>query len=388
MFNLRRFFLLDPEITFLNHGSFGATPRPVFRAYQHWQRELEKQPVEFLGRRFSGLMADSRRQLGDYLGTEADSLVYTSNVTVSLNIVARSLELGNGDEVLSTNHEYGALDLTWRFLAKEKGFGYINQPIGVPCGDEDDFVETFWRGVTKRTRVIFMSHITSPTALRFPVERIVERARRQGILTVIDGAHAPGQIPLQLETLGADFYGGNLHKWLCAPKGAGFLYARKDVQALLKPLVVSWGYESDIPGRSRFVEEHEWTGTRDIATFLAVGEAIRFQQEHDWEKVGATCRELAHEAARRVCLLTGRQAFNLYDRVGDYDDRRGRLQMAAARLPETVDLDLMKKQLYDVHRIEIPLIDWQGQKLLRISIQGYNTRQDVDKLLQALETIL
>ena len=209
MFNLKQHFLLDPSVTFLNHGSFGATPKPVFEEYQRWQRELENQPVEFLGRRFTGLMADARAVLGEYLGTHADNLVYTQNVTISMNIVARSLELSAGDEVLTSDHEYGAMDRTWRFLAQQHGFTYINQPVSL--ASKEAFVESFWSGVTERTRVIFLSHITSPTAVIFPVAEIIQRARAAGIITVIDGAHVPGQIPLDLDSLGADFYGGNLH---------------------------------------------------------------------------------------------------------------------------------------------------------------------------------
>lgn len=212
MFNLRHHFLLDPSVVFLNHGSFGATPRPVFRAYQDWGRELERQPVEFLGRRFTDLMAGARTSLAATLGTRANHLVYTQNVTISINIVARSLDLTAGDEVLSTDHEYGAMDRTWRFLSNERGFRYINQPVSLVS--RTDFVESFWQGVTPRTRVIFLSHITSPTAVIFPIEEIIQRARAAGIITVIDGAHAPGQIPLALDSLGADFYGGNLHKWI------------------------------------------------------------------------------------------------------------------------------------------------------------------------------
>ena len=193
MQNLRRHFLLDPSVTFLNHGSFGATPKPVFKEYQRWQREMEKQPVEFLGRRIIGLMAEARAALGIFLGTHADNLVYTQNVTISLNIVVRSLELGVGDEVLTTDHEYGAMDRTWRFLSKERGFRYINQHIELPITTEEKFVEDFWRGVTPRTHVIFLSHITSPTAIIFPVKEIIRRAREAGILTVIDGAHVPHQ---------------------------------------------------------------------------------------------------------------------------------------------------------------------------------------------------
>lgn len=375
MFGLRRHFLLDPSVTFLNHGSFGATPRPVFRAYQRWQRELERQPVEFLGRRFTDLMLTARQSLADILGTDANNLVYTTNVTESLNIVAHSLSLGPGDEVLSTDHEYGALDRTWRFLAKERGYAYINQPIPVPLTTSQAFLAALWKGVTLRTRVIFLSHITSPTALIFPVEQVIRRARQAGIMTIVDGAHAPGQIPLQLDVMGADFYIGNLHKWLCAPKGAGFLYARPEVQHLLKPLVVSWGYEAEIPGPSKFVDHHEWTGTRDIAVFLSVPAAIEYQREHDWEKVRRTCHELVRDAQERICVMSG---------LHPLSDDSWFMQFATAPLPDTTDLVALKTRLYDEYHIEIPLILWNGRKLIRVSVQGYNTRRDVEKLFDAL----
>ncbi|MBI5943021.1 MAG: aminotransferase class V-fold PLP-dependent enzyme [Chloroflexi bacterium] len=379
MNSIKQSFLLDPNVCFLNHGSFGATPKPVFDDYQRWQRELENQPVEFLGRRFTGLMADARAALGAYLGTHADNLVYTQNVTISMNIVARSLELGTGDEVLSSDHEYGAMDRTWRFLAKEHGFTYVNQPVSLESNEA--FVDSFWSGVTPRTKIIFLSHITSPTAVIFPVNEIISRARAAGIITIIDGAHVPGQIPLYLDSLGADFYCGNLHKWLCAPKGAGFLYARPEMQHLLKPLVVSWGYESETPGTSTFVDHHEWWGTRDIAAFLSVPAAIRFQQDHDWAQVRRDCHELAIIAQRRICDLTGIPP--LHSKSDSWF-----AQLTAAPLPADTDLAALKARLYDEYRVEVPLIAWKDKKLIRISIQGYNSQEDVDHLLEALKNFL
>jgi len=379
MATLKKFFLLDRSITFLNHGSFGATPKPVFDEYQRWQRELEHQPVEFLGRRFAGLMRTAREALADYLGTSAGNLIFAQNVTIALNIVARSLELGAGDEVLSTHHEYGAMDRTWRFLSKERGFTYINQVVDI--SSPDAFVDSFWRGVTSNTKIIFLSHITSPTATIFPIETLIQRARAQGILTIIDGAHAPGQIPLHLDALGADFYGGNLHKWLCAPKGAGFLYARPEVQHLLKPLVVSWGYEAEAPGDSQFIDYNEWWGTRDISAFLAVPKAIQFQQDQNWAEVRAACHRLAVETWQRIHDLTGETPLHS-------DPEPWFAQMAVATLPADSDLVALKSRLYDEHRIEIPLIAWNEKKLIRLSVQGYNSRRDMDKLLSALNTLL
>ena len=376
MYSLRHQFLLDPTVTFLNHGSFGATPKPVFDVYQAWQRELERQPVEFLDRRFRERMTVSRTALAECLGTQRDNLVYVTNATVGVNIVARSINLSPSDEVLATDHEYGACDRIWRYLSQKQGFAYINQPICLPITSTEDLIDQLWQGVTAQTKVIFLSHITSPTAIIFPVAEVCRRAREQGILTVVDGAHAPGQIHLGLDNIDADFYAGNLHKWLCSPKGAGFLYARPEVQDVLEPLVVSWGYEGEKPGSSQFVDYHEWQGTRDLAAFLSVPAAIRFQQENNWGRLQDACHVLAVEVEARICKLTGLPSLYATD---DWF-----VQMVSAMLPVETDIAALKEFLYEKHRIEVPLIEWNGKKLIRISIQGYNSREDVDTLMTAL----
>jgi len=378
MTDLRSQFQLRSDIVFLNHGSYGATPKPVFESYQRWQRELESQPVEFLARRSPQLMAHARQSLGDYLGAGRDDLVFVSNATVGVNIVARSLHLGANDEVLTTYHEYGACDRTWRYLSARHGFKY--RACEVDLSSRENFVESFFKNVTPQTRVIFLSHITSATATIFPVAEICARARAAGILTVVDGAHTAGQIPVHLATLGADFYTGNLHKWLCAPKGAGFLYARPASQSLLEPLIVSWGYESENPGPSQFVDHHEWQGTRDLSAFLAVPDAISFQRENNWDAARLACHALAVDAEREFRALTGLDSF--------YADASWFAQMFVARLPARVDLLIFKTRLYDEFRIEAPVINWRGEKFLRISLQGYNTHADIDALLKALPQLL
>jgi len=196
--SLREEFLLDPSIIYLNHGSFGATPRPVFESYQRWQRELENQPCLYF-RKVHELLEHSRTILANFLGTTCTNLAYVTNATTGINIVAHSMKLKPGDEVLSTDHEYGALDRTWQFLSKKQGFKYVNQPIPLPVASSEDVIGELWKGVTNRTRIIFLSHVTSPTALIFPIQEICKKAREQGIMTVIDGAHAPGQVPLNLD---------------------------------------------------------------------------------------------------------------------------------------------------------------------------------------------
>lgn len=378
---LRDLFLLDPSVIFLNHGSFGACPRPVFEVYQRWQRELERQPVEFLGRRIGGLMAEARRALAEFVQVEGADLVYFPNPTTAVNMVARGLRLGPGDEVLATDHEYGACDRAWRFLAQRHGFDYCRRPVPLPMTTADAFVEHFWGGVSERTRAIFISHITSATALRFPIEAICRRARAAGILTIIDGAHAPGQIPVDLIALDCDLYAAAAHKWLMAPKGSAFLYARRAAQERLEPLVVSWGWESEAPSGSRFIDYHEWQGTRDMSAFLATPAAIRFQAEHGWDQVRAHCHALLLQARQRLNLLTGLPPLGP-------DQLAACAQMAAARLPGSVDCQQLKARLYDEFRIEAPIYRWNNQPLLRISVQGYNSQADIDALVEALTALL
>jgi isopenicillin-N epimerase len=300
---MKDLFLLQPDMVFLNHGSFGACPAPVFAVYQDWQRALEAQPVEFLGRRCAGLLAAARATLATYLGADAADLVFVPNATTGVNIIARSLRLTPGDEVLATDLEYGAVDRTWQFLCARMGATYVRQPIPLPVESAEGIVEALWRGVTPRTRVICVSHITSITALILPIAEICRRAREAGILTVIDGAHAPGQIPLDLAAIDADFYTGNCHKWLCAPKGAGFLHARRSAHALVDPFVVSWGWQDD--GSASFVDRLEWQGTRDIAAYLAVPAAIDFQAAHDWPQVRIACHALLRTIRQDLHRLTG-----------------------------------------------------------------------------------
>ena len=383
MYNLKRHFLLDPTVTFLNHGSFGATPKPVFAAYQDWQRRLERQPVLFLGREIDGLLRQSRQALGEYLDAAADDLVYIPNATHGVNIVARSLALQPGDEILTTDHEYGACDYNWEFVCKKTGATYIHQPIPLPVQSEDEIIEQFWQGVTLRTKVIYLSHITSPTALRLPVEQICQRARQAGIWTLVDGAHAPGQIPLDLKAVGADFYTGNCHKWLLSPKGAAFLYARREAQPLIEPLIVSWGYHAtaETTSGSQFIDYLQWTGTRDPAAALSVPSAIQFMRDHNWDKVRRECHALLRQAVERICALTDMHP--LYPLDSDFYS-----QMAIAPLPLSADLTSLKSRLYDEYQVEVPLIQWQDRKFVRISIQGYNTPSDVDALLEALGELL
>jgi isopenicillin-N epimerase len=368
---MRDLFLLDPGVVFLNHGSFGACPRPVFAEYQRLQLELEREPVEFLGlaRRFPELIGAARARLAEYVGADPSDVVLVPNATTGVNLVARSLDLAPGDEIVSTTHEYGGNELLWRWVCERTGARYVEIDT-TPATAVDDLLGA----VTPRTRALFVSHITSPTALLFPVAAICAAARAAGVVSIVDGAHAPGHVPVDVDALGADFYTGNCHKWLCSPKGAGFLHARPEVQALLEPQAVSWDWPSD-----GFADRHRWVGTRDPSPHLAVPAAIDFQAEHSWDKVRERCHALAGRAARELCELLGTAPFPAAD-----DEF---VQMVTVHLPPC-DAEALARRLFDEHRIEVVAQTWRSDPTMRVSFQGYNDEADLDALLTALPRAL
>ena len=382
MTSLKENFLLDPNIVFLNHGSFGATPRAVFEAYQNWQLQLERQPVLFLARELPTLLHKSRAILGQYLNADTNDLVYIPNATHGVNIVAPSLQLNPGDEILTTDHEYGACDYAWDFVCGKTAAKYIHQHIPLPAQSKEEIIEQFWQGVTPRTKVIYMSQITSSTALRLPVKEICKRASQAGILTIIDAAHSLGQIPLDLQDLDADIVFGNAHKWLMNAKGSAFLYVRRTLQPHIEPLIVSWGYQATpgIATGSRFVDYLQWTGTKDPTAYLTIPHAIQFMKDHNSDNVRHQCYLLLHQAIKRICDLT--ELPPAYPLDSDFYS-----QMGIAPLPPSNIVNL-KSRLYDEYKIEIPLTEWRGRQFVRISVQGYNTQEDIDALVRALEILL
>jgi isopenicillin-N epimerase len=375
---LRDLFMLRDDLVFLNHGSFGACPRPVHARYQALQCELESNPVAFLDarRELPDRLREARQELARFVGARRDDLVFVTNATQGLNVVARSLELGRGDEVLITDHAYGAIERTWAFVCEQRGAELVRARVDLPVESADQVVEDIWSHVNDRTRILCVDHITSPTALVMPVRELVRRARRAGIYSVIDGAHGPGQLDLDLDALKPDVYVGNCHKWLMAPKGAAFLWARPEVQPLLRPLIVSWGWRSDRPGPSRFIDEQEWVGTRDPAAMLAVPAAIAFRRDHEWPRVQRRCHTLLRQVRAEVSRLTG-----LAPICPDEPGWTG--QMLTLPLP-SCDVETVQRELFRRDRIEIPVFTWRNRPYLRVSVQGYNGRSDLDHLVQAL----
>jgi len=365
---LRREFLLDPDVAFLNHGSFGSCARPVFERYQAWQRELEREPIDFLDRRLPALLDDARRALAEYVGCPAEDLAFVQNATTGVNLAARSLALDPGDEVLATDLEYGACDLAWEWVCRRAEARYVRAPIPLPLHGTNEVVDALFAQASERTRAVYVSHAASTTGLVLPVEEIVARARELGLVTIIDGAHAPAQVPVDLAALGADFYSGNAHKWLGAPKGAGFIHVPPEHQDRVDAAIVSWGYQE---GKS-FCERIEKQGTRDPAAWLTVPAAIRFQAEREWDTVRDRSRRLAREARQELCNLLGTEPLAPDSMVA---------QMAAVRLPRPAP-DLSER-LFARHRVEIP-IGGAEKDVLRLSVAAYTTRDEIDRLLTAL----
>jgi isopenicillin-N epimerase len=349
---LRELFALDPTVCHLNHGSFGACPLPVREAQRRRQDELERQPVEFLARRAPDLLDEARAALAAYVGARVDDLVFVPNATTGLNAVIRSLRLEPGDEVLTTAHEYGALVRAWEFVGARvvrAQPGELAERIGL------------------RTRVVYLSHITSPTALVLPVAEVCASARAAGALSLVDGAHGPGHVVLDLAALGADVYVGNCHKWLCAPKGSAFLWARPEHHDWIEPLVVSWGWRGGAP----FAERHGPQGTRDPSAYLAVPDAIAFVREHG-------------RAAERRALLDGLAARLPYELAAG----SARAPFMGAWTLPPCDAEETQRRLYDEHRVEVVVQEWEGRQLLRVSVAPYTDEDDVDRLVAALGRVL
>lgn len=380
---LKELFLLDPDIIYLNHGSFGACPKPVFAEYQSWQRRLEWQPVEFLGVDLDDYLLQARQNLGRYVNSHENNIVFIPNATHGVNIVARSLKFNPGDEILTSNHEYGACNFIWESVCEKDGSVYKCQSITAPFISDEELINQLWQGVTPKTKLIFISHITSPTSLLMPVQIICQRARQAGILTLIDGAHAPGQIPLDLDTIQPDFYVGNCHKWMLSPKGAGFIYAKPEVQSLIEPLIISWGYQSKyaVPRVSTFVDFLQWRGTNDPAASLSVPAAIEFMKYHHWDDIRKRCHSILCFAIEGISDFTGLKP--LYTSDSDLFN-----QMATIPIPQIKNLPEFKNKLLSEYKIEIPYIDWENHHYLRLSVQGYNTLDDINHLINSLKSLI
>ena len=386
-------WLLDRKITFLNHGAFGACPRAVLKFQQEIRARLERQPLQFLVHDLEPLLDNARKSLANFVGANPDNLVFVSNATAGINTVLRSLPFKRGDELLVTDQEYNASRNALNFVAEQSGARVVTAKIPFPLKSADEITDAILRCITPRTRLALFDHVTSQTGLIFPVEELVRQLSARGIETLIDGAHAPGMVPLNLKKLGVTYYTGNCHKWLCAPKSAAFLYVQPDRQHLIRPLVISHGANSPRTDRSRFQIEFGWAGTSDPSAALAVPEAIKFigaQLPGRWPEVMQRNHSLAVAARKLIC-----SSLNL--ELPCPDEMIGSL--AAVPLPDAparpkakppLFLDPLQEQLLCKHGIEVPIIPWPAwpKRLLRVAAQLYNSLPQYERLAVALKKAL
>jgi isopenicillin-N epimerase len=381
--------LLDPTVANLNTGSFGPLPRVVFEQVTALRQRLAAEPMDFLIRQAPPLLWQARQRLAHFLGADPRRLAFTANVTAAINTVAGGLRLAAPGEILLTDHEYPAMQWCWERAAQRQGLTVRTFPLPPLPRSPGEIVAAFRAAVTPRTRLLFFSHIVSATGLVLPARELCAEARRLGILTVIDGAHAPAMLPLDLRELGCDFYGGNCHKWLLAPTGAGFLFLGPGSDDRLEPLQVSWGWhvdraradECDEFGATPRLRAFEFEGTRDPCPWLSVPSAIDFQDALGWERVRSRMTELADHVRRRLGAELG-----LPPATPAEPPLRGAL--TAFRLPAGVDPMALRRGLWEGYSIEAPIVERPEGLLVRVSTHFYNTEDEIDRLTQALRALL
>ena len=386
---LKNHWPLDPKIAFLNHGSFGSCPLAVLDFQKALRDRMERQPVQFLVRDLEPMLDQARAALASFTGAQADDLVFVPNATSGVNTVLRSLPFAPGDEWLVTDHEYNACRNALEFAATRAGAKVVVARVPFPFQSDGQIEAAIMERVTPRTRLALIDHVTSQTGVILPVERLVKELAARGVDTLVDGAHGPGMVPLHLDQLGAAYYTGNCHKWLCAPKTAALLHVRADRQQFIHPLSISHGFTSPRTDRSRFQIEFGWTGTLDPAACLSVPEALRFMEKlvpGGWPEIMARNHALALDGRRILCQALEMAAPCPDECIGS---------MASVPLPDAganeraappLYIDPLQDQLLARHGIEVPVIPWPGfpKRLLRISAQLYNSREQWQLLAAAL----
>jgi len=389
----RKYWGLAPRTVFLNHGSFGACPKAVLAAQTEFRRRMEAEPIEFLWRRYEEPLDRARNALAKFVGARAKDLVFVPNATTAVNAVVRSLELRPGDELLTTAHDYNACRNVLVEAARRARAKMVVADVPFPVGKPEEILEAIMRAVTRRTRLAMIDHVSSHTALIFPIKRIIRELEGRGVDTLVDGAHAPGMVPLNLRSLRATYYTGNCHKWICAPKGAGFLQVKRDRQKFIRPLSISHGANSPRRDRSPFLIEFGWTGTWDPSAFLSIPEALRFMGAllpGGWPAVMQRNRRLVLAARKISCRSLGIDLPCPDDMIGS---------LASVPLPDaaTTDppgsplyLDSLQDRLLAEYGIEVPIIPWPAppKRQLRLSAQLYNSLPQFRLLACALKTEL
>lgn len=384
---------LDPAITFLNHGSFGSCPLAVLNHQNELRLRLEREPITFLVRELEPLLDEVRATLSAFVGADAEDLVLIPNATSGVNTVMRSLDFKPGDELLVTDHEYNACRNVANFVAERTGAQVVAAKVPFPLQSAHEVVAAVLAAVTPRTKLLLIDHVTSQTGMILPVSEIVRRLAEQGIDTLIDGAHAPGMIPLDLQALGAAYYTGNCHKWLCAPKGAAFLHVRRDRQHGIGPLVISHGANSRRTDRSRFQIEFGWMGTSDPTAVLSIPKALEYLASlvnGGWPAIMKRNHELALAGREVLCRTLGIPKPCPDELIGT---------LASLPIPDAASTEPSKSPLYldpwqdelmSRHRIEVPIIPWPAppKRLLRISAQLYNSLPQYELLAKGVKELV
>ncbi|MFL5351145.1 aminotransferase class V-fold PLP-dependent enzyme [Archangium sp.] len=387
----RSHWSLDPEVTFLNHGSFGACPTRVLEEQSRLRARMEAEPVRFLHREITALADSARAALGAFLDADPDDLAFINNATTGVNTVLQSLRFSPGDELLTTDHEYNASRNALDFVASRWGVKVVVAKLPWPVPSSQSIVDAVLAHVTERTRLLLIDHISSQTALVLPIAPLIRTLRERGVETLVDGAHGPGQVPLSLRQLGAAYYTGNCHKWLCAPKGAAFLYVRRELQPGLRPVVISHGYNSRRKDRSQFRLDFDWAGTNDPTPYLCVPKALEVVGgllPGGWPEVMASNRAKVLAARSFLCQRLGVSPSCPEDMVGS---------MATVPLPDgfpaqpsALGLDPLQDRILFEHGIEVPITPWPRppHRHVRVSAQLYNSHAEYQRLAEALEALL
>ena len=373
--------MLEPGVDFLNHGSFGAVPRVVFEAQTEWRRRIEAAPVEVIARRRVGLLEVAKQAVGEWLGMRPDDFGLVTNATEGVNAVLHSLSFSPGDELLTTSHVYNAVRQAMKFTCARSGAAYREVDVPLPVREPSEIVDAVLSAVSDRTRLLVIDHVTSPTALVFPLEQVVAQCQTRGVDVLVDGAHAPGMLPLDVARLGAAYYSGNLHKWALAPRGAAFLWVRPDRQAQIHPAVVSHHYDEG------FSREFSWQGTRELSSWLAVPRALRFIAELGGDAVRNHNHAMAVWAHQMLCERMG-----LTEPLSPLD---GSMLGSMAAVPLSQELaglsdaevEALQQRLYDQHRLEVPLMRFGGRLLLRVSCQVYNTAAQFERAAEVVRSL-
>ncbi len=381
--------LLDPSVINLNTGSWGPLPRCVFERVTQLRRRLAEEPMDFLLRGAPPLLWQARQRLAALVGGDPARLIFTSNVSAAINLVASGLRLASPGDILLTDHEYGAMHWCWERAAQRHGLTLRTFPLPTLADNPQEIVEAAVRAMSPNTRLFFFSHVLSPTGLVLPARELCAEARRRGILTAVDGAHAPAFVPLNLTEINADFYGANCHKWLLAPTGTGFLYLGPNSLDRLTPLQVSWGYrpdprrldEPDEFGSTLRIRQYEFEGTRDPCPWIATESAIDFQEGLGWDRIRGRIRELTGHVRQRLTGLAGLQLA-----TPDHPTLHGAL--TAFRLPVGVKAPILRRGLWEKYRIEAPIVERPEGLLIRTSTHFYNTESEIDRLAEVLPGLL